>query len=144
MKIIDLTHSITNDMTVYIGGPQPQNKVIKTVSENGYKETEIHILSHNGTHMDSPNHVFEDGVSLDKIDVINYALDCCHITERTRTAMIGDRRHDADGARLAGIACIGVLYGYGDRTELGNAGVHYMASSVNELKKILCPDAEQV
>ena len=85
-----------------------------------------------------------NGERHDKIDVINYALDCCHITERTRTAMIGDRRHDADGARLAGIACIGVLYGYGDRTELGNAGVHYMASSVNELKKILCPDAEQV
>lgn len=84
-----------------------------------------------------------NGERHDKIDVINYALDCCHITERTRTAMIGDRRHDADGARLAGIACIGVLYGYGDRAELENAGVHYMASSVNELKKILCLDTEQ-
>ena len=86
MKIIDLTHSIANDMTVYIGGPQPQNKVIKTVSENGYKETEIHILSHNGTHMDSPNHVFEDGVSLDKIDVINFVgtaalIDCSSLEE---------------------------------------------------------------
>lgn len=86
MKIIDLTHSITNDMTVYIGGPQPQNKVIKTVSENGYKETEIHILSHNGTHMDSPNHVFEDGVSLDKIDIINFVgtaalIDCSSLEE---------------------------------------------------------------
>ena len=86
MKIIDLTHSIANDMTVYIGGPQPQNKVIKTVSEDGYKETEIHILSHNGTHMDSPNHVFEDGVSLDKIDVINFVgtaalVDCSSLEE---------------------------------------------------------------
>ena len=63
MKIIDLTHSIANNMTVYPGGPKPQNKIISTVSENGYKETELHIRSHNGTHMDSPNHVFEDGIS---------------------------------------------------------------------------------
>ena len=86
MKIIDLTHSISNDMTVYTGGPQPKNRIIKTVSENGYKETEIHILSHNGTHMDSPNHVFEDGVSLDKIDVINFVgtaalIDCSSLEE---------------------------------------------------------------
>lgn len=86
MKIIDLTHSIANNMTVYPGGPQPQNKIISTVTENGYKETEIHIHSHNGTHMDSPNHVFEDGVSLDKIDVLNFVgtaalVDCSSLRE---------------------------------------------------------------
>lgn len=86
MKIIDLTHSIANNMTVYPGGPQPQNKIISTVTENGYKETEIHIHSHNGTHMDSPNHVFEDGVSLDKIDVLNFVgtaalVDCSSLGE---------------------------------------------------------------
>lgn len=86
MKVIDLTHSIANDMTVYPGGPQPQNKIVSTVSENGYKETEIHIRSHNGTHMDSPNHVFEDGISLDKIDVTNFIgtaalIDCSSLDE---------------------------------------------------------------
>lgn len=86
MKIIDLTHSITNDMTVYPGGPKPQNKIVSNVTDNGYKETEIHIHSHNGTHMDSPNHVFEDGISLDKIDVINFVgtaalIDCSSLEE---------------------------------------------------------------
>ena len=86
MKIIDLTHSITNDMTVYPGGPKPQNKIVSNVTDNGYKETEIHIRSHNGTHMDSPNHVFEDGISLDKIDVINFVgtaalIDCSSLEE---------------------------------------------------------------
>lgn len=86
MKIIDLTHTISNEMTVYPGGPKPQNKIISTVKEDGYKETEIHINSHNGTHMDSPNHVFEDGVSLDKIDVINFVgnaalVDCSCLGE---------------------------------------------------------------
>lgn len=86
MKIIDLTHSIANDMTVYPGGPKPQNKIVSNVTDNGYKETEIHIRSHNGTHMDSPNHVFEDGISLDKIDVINFVgtaalIDCSSLEE---------------------------------------------------------------
>ena len=86
MKIIDLTHSITNDMIVYPGGPKPQNKIVSNVTDNGYKETEIHIRSHNGTHMDSPNHVFEDGISLDKIDVINFVgtaalIDCSSLEE---------------------------------------------------------------
>ena len=86
MKIIDLTHVISNDMTVYPGGPQPQNKVVSTVKDNGYKETEIHIHSHNGTHMDSPNHVFENGTALDKIDIINFIgnaalIDCSSLEE---------------------------------------------------------------
>lgn len=86
MKIVDLTHAIANDMTVYPGGPRPKNKIVSTVSDDGYKETEIHILSHNGTHMDSPNHVFEDGISLDKIDVINFVgsaalIDCSSLRE---------------------------------------------------------------
>ncbi len=86
MKIIDLTHSIENNITVYPGDPQPQNKIVSTVAEDGYKETEIHIYSHNGTHMDSPNHVFEDGISLDKIDVINFVgtaalIDCSSLGE---------------------------------------------------------------
>ena len=86
MKIIDLTHSIENNITVYPGDPQPQNKIVSTVAEDGYKETEIHIYSHNGTHMDSPNHVFEDGIPLDKIDVINFVgtaalIDCSSLGE---------------------------------------------------------------
>ena len=72
MKIIDLTHTIANDMTVYPGDDQPKNKIVCTVARDGYKETSLHIHSHNGTHMDSPNHVFENGITLDKIDVINF------------------------------------------------------------------------
>ncbi len=86
MKIIDLTHSISNSMTVYPGGPKPKNKIISTVADDGYKETQIHIQSHNGTHMDSPNHVFTDGISLDKIDVVNFVgpaaiVDCSCLGE---------------------------------------------------------------
>lgn len=86
MKIIDLTHTITNNMTVYPGDPLPQNKIASTVARDGYKETELNFHSHNGTHMDSPNHVFEDGITLDKIDVVNFVgraalIDCSSLKE---------------------------------------------------------------
>ena len=35
--------------------------------------------------------------------------------------MVGDRFHDIEGARLNGIASVGVLYGFGSRKELENA-----------------------
>ena len=35
--------------------------------------------------------------------------------------MVGDREHDVLGAKEHGIACVGVLYGYGSRAELEQA-----------------------
>lgn len=84
-----------------------------------------------------------NGERHNKADVINYALDCCHITDLARTAMIGDRKHDVEGARQVGIDCIGVLYGYGSRAELENAGVHRTAASIEVLKEILCSPLQQ-
>ena len=86
MKIIDLTHTITNNMTVFPGGLQPDNKVISTVDKDGWMETRLHMDSHNGTHMDAPAHIFQDGTTLDKIDVINFIgnaalIDCTSIGE---------------------------------------------------------------
>lgn len=86
MKIIDLTHTVTNDMTIFPGGEQPDNHVISTVAVNGWKETRLHMNSHNGTHMDAPAHVLEDGTTLDKIDVVNFIgmaalVDCTSVGE---------------------------------------------------------------
>ncbi|MFI3173615.1 MAG: HAD-IA family hydrolase [Bacillota bacterium] len=39
-------------------------------------------------------------------------------TDPEDAVMVGDRHFDVDGATEAGIPCIGVLYGYGDRDEL--------------------------
>lgn len=51
--------------------------------------------------------------------------------------MVGDRRHDAVGARETGLPCIGVLYGYGDREELEEAGADFIAEDLTELKALL-------
>ena len=61
-------------------------------------------------------------------------LESCGISpeERKSTVMIGDRSHDILGARKAGLHSIGVLYGYGSREELEEAGAEMIAAGPEE------------
>ena len=64
-----------------------------------------------------------------KSDIIRYALESCHITDKSTTVMIGDRKHDIIGAKENGLDSIGVLFGYGDYEELKAAGATYIAET---------------
>ncbi len=48
-------------------------------------------------------------------------------------AMIGDRRHDVEGARANRIGSVGVLWGYGGREELTRAGADLLAEHPADL-----------
>ena len=72
-----------------------------------------------------------------KADVIRHALHLCGNPSSETVVMIGDRWHDIHGARANGIQSIGVLYGYGDRPELEQAGADVIAQSVAQLQEIL-------
>ena len=48
--------------------------------------------------------------------------------QRAGVLMVGDRHYDILGAREAGLACAGVLYGYGSREELVAAGADYLCA----------------
>ena len=52
-------------------------------------------------------------------------------------SVVGDRRFDVAGAHENGLPAIGVLYGYGGREELENAGADYLAADLHELKQLL-------
>jgi phosphoglycolate phosphatase len=47
--------------------------------------------------------------------------------------MVGDRRHDVEGAGAHGIDTIGVLWGYGSEGELRAAGAVDVVASPREL-----------
>lgn len=66
--------------------------------------------------------------------VIAYALEKYGL-KKEETLMIGDRKHDALGAALNGLDCAGVLFGYGSREELTEAGVKYLIKSPRELER---------
>lgn len=72
-----------------------------------------------------------------KVDVIEDALKRLDITDRSGVLMVGDRLHDVEGAHKAGIPCVGVLFGYGDRAEHEACGADFIAEDMNELREIL-------
>lgn len=71
-----------------------------------------------------------------KADVVREALRRMN-AEADRTVMVGDRKHDVEGAHAAGVRCIGVLYGYGSRTELEAAGADWICENIEELGQVL-------
>ncbi|MDD2236785.1 MAG: HAD hydrolase-like protein [Kiritimatiellae bacterium] len=51
--------------------------------------------------------------------------------------MVGDRMFDIAGARACGLRSIGVLYGYGSREELSEAGADYLAERPEDVLGII-------
>lgn len=78
-----------------------------------------------------------DSSRSEKADVIRYALEKNGITDLSKVVMIGDRKHDIEGANKVGIASIGVLFGYGSRQELTIAGADRIASTVDEIFDVI-------
>lgn len=79
-----------------------------------------------------------DGTRSKKEEVIAYALKAGKIQDLSSAVMIGDREYDVTGAKKAGIASIGVLFGYGSRKELEAAGADALAESTKDIYPIVC------
>lgn len=77
-----------------------------------------------------------NGVRTNKADVIKYAIDKFNI-DIDNAVMIGDREHDILGAKYNGVKTIGVLYGFGSKEELENAGVDYIAENTKDMYDII-------
>ena len=69
-----------------------------------------------------------DGTRVHKSDLLAYALENTGV-DPSRALMIGDRSHDIIGAKNNGMDAIGVLYGYGSRQELVEAGASHVCAS---------------
>ena len=72
-----------------------------------------------------------------KDEVIRYVLENAGIEDKRECIMIGDRDNDILGAKVCGIASIGVLFGYGSREELGGAGADYIAGTPGDIAEIV-------
>lgn len=78
-----------------------------------------------------------DGARTMKSEVIRHALDTLQITDTSSVVMIGDRRHDIEGAAATGLDAIGVLWGYSSREELQTAGATRLAADIEALRALL-------
>lgn len=71
-----------------------------------------------------------------KSEVIAYALEKSD-GSKEKAVMVGDRKHDVAGAKANGLRALGVLYGYGSRQELVDAGVDLLAETVPDVADVL-------
>ena len=70
--ILDLTHTISQEMPVYPGTPQPRLFRAANLEQHGYRETQLNMVSHTGTHMDAPYHMLSHGSTLDELPVSQF------------------------------------------------------------------------
>ena len=86
MKVIDLTHTISEDMPVYPGTEQPKLKPANSYEKDGFKETLLCMYSHTRTHVDPTSHLYAEGTSLDALDASRFVgralkIDCRDIAD---------------------------------------------------------------
>lgn len=104
------------------------------------EEYSIRILEHFGL---DPYFALVGGADMTetrvkKGEIIAYTLDRLGVNSKeTPVMMVGDRKHDVIGAKENGIPCVGVLFGYGSREELLEAGADALVESVKELGEVL-------
>ncbi len=80
----------------------------------------------------------KDAGASTKIQVLEDVLKRLSLQDRSQAVLIGDTRYDAQGARQAGIDCIGVAYGFEqDFDEMIKAGVLGVFDSLPEVVDFL-------
>lgn len=92
MRIIDITHKISESMPVYPGTEGPKLEIGSTYEKNGYKETLLTMFSHTGTHMDAPAHLFAHRTTLDSFPIDQFigkglVIDCSDLQAGQKITM---------------------------------------------------------
>lgn len=78
-----------------------------------------------------------DPAAAQKASIVRAALAKAGCTDPGRAVMVGDRKYDITGGHQAGLTAIGVLYGYGSREELTQAGADALAETPEALTKLI-------
>jgi kynurenine formamidase len=88
MNIIDLSHIINPDISVFPGTEKP---VFEKIDVEGYRELKITMFTHTATHIDAPYHILREGKSLDEFPVGKFigrgiVINCKHLAGKHITA----------------------------------------------------------
>jgi arylformamidase len=101
MQIIDLTHLMENKMPAYPGEKSPVFTKKLSHKKDGVQVLRINMLTHSGTHLDTPAHFFSFGATLDEIPVNNFIgkailIDCTGFGAGEKIGMRHFKKHAED------------------------------------------------
>lgn len=126
---------------VYPGVPETLDALIATgarlyVATSKNRRDAERILAHFGL-ADRFQGVYgarDDGGHADKTELLSHLLAEQGLNPtRNGMAMVGDRKYDMIGARNVGVAALGALWGYGDATELEEAGADVLVATPQDV-----------
>jgi arylformamidase len=72
MKIVDLSHSIHSEISVFPGTEPPKLEQATSLEKDGFVEHKITMYTHTGTHIDVPSHISADGLTIDQLDIDHF------------------------------------------------------------------------
>lgn len=121
--MIDGLQSAGHQMAIVTSKPHRHAQPIMDALPFGHRFAKLY-----GPHPSSPHS--------EKASMIAEALADFGVAPRA-AAMIGDRRYDMEGAVANGVAGIGVLWGFGSREELEQAGAHVLIENPERLAALL-------
>ncbi|MDR3225882.1 MAG: cyclase family protein [Clostridiales Family XIII bacterium] len=103
MKVIDLTHTISEDMPVFPGTEPPKLDPANTYEKDGFKETLMTMYTHTGTHMDPPAHLFPGRTTLDAFPAEQFVgkavvIDCTDVPAGGKITMSHIDKVSSDAA----------------------------------------------
>lgn len=122
---------------------------LRTLKDRGYHlslaTSKMHRMAeivldsfHMRTYFDFVGGRDDDGKLHTKADVIRHIMHELNLEEKKeQILMIGDRKYDIAGAREVGLDTVGVLFGYGGRQELEEAGATWLVKNYSELLDML-------
>lgn len=80
MKFFDISQEVFS-CSVFPGDPKPEKiELMKTQNGDIVNLTAIHMCAHNGTHVDAPYHFYEEGKTIDQIN-LNKFIGLCYVSE---------------------------------------------------------------
>lgn len=66
-RILDITVGISRDTPVFPGDPEILVEAVSSIRSEGYAVSRVTFGTHTGTHVDSPAHILEKGLSIDQL-----------------------------------------------------------------------------
>ncbi len=93
MSVFDLSHTLNIDTPAYPGTPGVSISTFASIPNNGYRELELNLATHSGTHMDAPAHMLNKGAFLDELPLNSFygkglVVDASHSDSQALSAEI--------------------------------------------------------
>lgn len=115
-----------NKLALFVATSKPTIFAEKILNHFGLRDYFISVVGSN-----------LDGTRVEKAEVIEHILNKTARLKKSETVMVGDRKHDINGARTCNLDSVAVTYGYGSPDELKAANPTHIVHSVKDLGELL-------